>query len=65
MWINQKNAEPDEQLDSVQGLQNSLRSGEIGYLTSIPKLSGFSQSLLRVQKVVISYGRNQISPGLK
>jgi hypothetical protein len=37
MWIVQKNIVPDEQQDSVKELQNSFRSGEIGYLVSIPK----------------------------
>ena len=64
MWINQKNAVSDEKQDSVQELQISFRSGEIGYLISIPKSKGFSQSLSGVRQVVISYGKNQISPGL-
>ena len=45
MWIIQKNAVSDEQQDSIQKLENRFRSGEIGYLISIPKSQGFSQSL--------------------
>jgi len=46
MWIIQRNAVSDEQQDSVQGLQISFKSGQIGYLIFINKLRGFSQSLL-------------------
>jgi hypothetical protein len=45
MWINQKNRGPDEQQDSVQKIQNSFGSGEIGNVIYIPKAKGFSQSL--------------------
>ena len=37
MWITQKNAVPDEQQDSIQGLQISFRSGGMAYLISINK----------------------------
>jgi hypothetical protein len=37
MWINQKNAVPDEKQDSVQGLQISFRSGGMAYLILINK----------------------------
>ena len=58
MWINQKNRGPEEQQDSVQKIQNSFGSGEIGNVISIPKAKGFSQSLLGAQHVVLSFGKN-------
>jgi len=61
MWIIQKSAVSEEQQASIQKLQISFRSGEIAYPISLPKPWGFSQSLLGIQKVVISYGKNQIS----
>jgi len=48
MWINQKNAMPDEQQCQVQKLQISFRSCGIAYLLLITKPKGFSQSLLGV-----------------
>jgi len=47
-WINQKYAVPDDQKNSIYGLQTSFRSGGMSYLTLINKEMGFSQSLLRV-----------------
>jgi hypothetical protein len=48
MWINQKNAWSDEKQDSIQKLENRLRSGGLENLLSITKSPGFSQSLLGV-----------------
>jgi hypothetical protein len=53
MWINQKQALSDEQQESTQELQISIRSGGIAYLILINKSKGFSQSLSGLQKVVI------------
>ncbi len=48
MWIIQRNAVSDEMQASVQRLQISFKSGQIGYLIFINKSRGFSQSLLGV-----------------
>ena len=48
MWIIQKNEVSDEMQDSVQRLQISFKSGQIGYLIFINKSGGFSQSLSEV-----------------
>ena len=48
MWINQKNAVPDETQESVNTDQDQVRSGQIMYFIPIPKSKGFSQSLSMV-----------------
>jgi len=48
MWINQKNVGSDEKQDSIQKLENRIRSSGLEYLLFITKSPEFSQSLLRV-----------------
>jgi len=64
MWTDHENTESDEQQDSIQQLENRLRSGGLVFPILLNEQMGFSQTLSRVRQVVISYGKNQISPGL-
>jgi hypothetical protein len=48
MWIIRRNVVSDEQQDSIQQLENRIRSGGMAYLILINKSKGFSQSLSRI-----------------
>jgi hypothetical protein len=61
MWIIQKNAVSDDQQASVQRLQISFKSGQIGYLIFISKSRGFSQSLLGIPAAGDTIPENQIA----